>query len=165
LQTKAKANGSQPATHGSQPTTNSDQPLGKPSAPAQVDRPAETAKTNTGKRRSGPKGRSSLAADLARWRRLCTNLDSLSEAEQSQLAQVNWGRSRRLAASAKVEAVAEADIAQQVAFQAKEAAVAEASAYEKQVRRWYQRVVRLAKAALEHHDPENRERRLKQLGL
>jgi hypothetical protein len=102
---------------------------------------------------------------VARWRLLCTNLQTLSEAEQAQLAAVGWDAARRAEAAALVEAVPEADNAQQVAIQAKQAAVAEASVYEKRLRAWYRRAVRLAKSAVKRHDPANQDRWLKRLGL
>jgi hypothetical protein len=72
---------------------------------------------------------------------------------------------RIAAAAGLVEAVAEADNAQQAAVQRKEAGTAEAKKFEKKLRRWYSRASRRAKNAIDQEDPDNRDYWYKKLGF
>jgi hypothetical protein len=127
---------------------------------------AETANAEpTGKKRAGSKGKYSLAADIARWRRLCTKLATLTDEDQQAMTEASWPPERMTAVAALVEAVAEADNVQQAATQRKEAGTAVATGFEKKLRRWYSQAGRRAKDAVNKIDPDNRDYWLKKLGF
>jgi hypothetical protein len=152
------------------PTTEAPTPVAEEAAMVEADAaPADEADANgtepTAKKRAGSKGQYSLAADIARWRQLCTRLATLTEDEQRVMTTAGWPPKRIAATSALVEAVAEADNVQQAAVQRKEAGTADARSYEKQLRHWYSRAVRRAKDAINKLDPANRDYWLKKLGL
>jgi hypothetical protein len=52
-----------------------------------------------------------------------------------------------------------------VAIQAYQAGTAHAGNLKKEMEAWYRRAVRRAKQAVDRHDPDNRDRWLKRLGL
>lgn len=173
---QSTTNGSQGATNASVPKTN-DSPTPDSSEADSKDSeatpPAPTPATHEtspnpeaeGKKRAAPKGKHALATDIARWRRLCRGVSALSEEEQAQLAEVGWAPPQINIATARVEAVAEANNAQKKAIQAKQAGVAEANAHEQNLRQWHRSAKRMAKGVTSHYDPEDRNRWLKQLGM
>lgn len=124
--------------------------------------PAENGEPS--KRRPARPSRS-IAATIARWRLLVTNVQDLDEPYQSRLAQAGW-RAERIAATAElIEAYAEANTHQQQKIQAHRAASAAAQTTEAELRRWYQQAARLSKLAIQQTDPENQKQLKVLLGL
>jgi hypothetical protein len=163
LKTKSKAGSGRSSTT-AEPSTSATSQTDADESDADADDNVAEAGTSR-KSRSAPKGRYSLATEIAHWRRLLINLATLTEAERERLTRVGWGAERIAAVDALVHAVADADTNQQAAIQVKQAAFAEAGLLEKQLRRWYSRAVRLARSAIKRHDPTNQDRWLKRLGL
>jgi hypothetical protein len=119
----------------------------------------QTAETN-GKTtpRKARRQSKSLAAHIDRWRLLCTNLKTLDEAENARLVKAKVTLKRIDQALALVEAVAEADSAQQLHIQAYRAKGAQVQQQEKELRRWYGDVIAMLKLTIKQCDPHNQNR-------
>ncbi|HMQ55362.1 MAG TPA: hypothetical protein PKD98_24990 [Anaerolineae bacterium] len=144
---RAAGNGHQPQAHGPEAGNGASDPV-----------------NGNGKKRSTRKRATTLAAEIARGQRLCAAIAILSDEERNKLAQVGWNEDRIRETAALIEAVATADNAKQRTLQVKQAAVAEAGNNKMQMERWFRRAVRMAKEAVDRHDPHNRERLLTRLG-
>lgn len=107
----------------------------------------------------------SLAAKIARWRRLLANIQTLNTGQHSELAQFGWGMERLAAATTLVEACAAAHTGQRQKIQAYRAAAAAAQTAEVTVRAWYQQAARRARLAIQQADPGNQARLEELLGL
>jgi hypothetical protein len=116
---------------------------------------------HTGQHRPG----GSLAAKIARWRRLLANIQTLNAAQHRELAQFGWGADRLAAATSLVEACATAHTGQRQKIQAYRAAAAAAQTAEVTVRAWYQQAARRARLAIQQADPGNQARLEELLGL
>jgi hypothetical protein len=141
------------ADQAAQPETQAEAPAG--------DQNGDETQTGPKKRR-----RKGLAeARLEQQRLFMAQVHSLPEADLSRLAEAGWPRSRLLATSEMIEAVATADDRQQQRMSARAAESKRCQQYEAEVRLWYRQAVRLCLIAIKKLPPEQRAELLRLLGL
>jgi hypothetical protein len=96
---------------------------------------------------------------------LGTNVGQLSADQQNQLAVAGWPATRITQALALVEAVAEADNAQQLAVKDYRGQCKQTKQCEQDLRRWYSRFSRRAKLAISDQVPQKQSELYVMLGL
>jgi hypothetical protein len=130
-----------------------------------VDSDAATTEADTPKKRSGPKGQTSLAANVARWQQLCRGVLALEDDQLAALAKVGWGMEHLQEALAIVNAVAQADNDQQVAIKIYREGSAHSKRGKTAIETWHRQAKRMAKNAIIKYDPDNKDHWFTQLGL
>jgi hypothetical protein len=107
----------------------------------------------------------SLAAEVARWRLLGTNVGQMSADQQNQLAVAGWPAARVAQALALVEAVAVADNDQQLAVKDYRGQCKLARQCEQDLRDWYRRFGGRARLAIRDQVPQKQSELYVMLGL
>jgi hypothetical protein len=107
----------------------------------------------------------SIAARLARWRLLLTNIQTLSVEQQTLLSSAGWSAERLTAAANLVEACTAANTNLKQKIQAYRAESVAAHNAETTLRQWYSQVTRLSRLAIKQADPDNRAQLQGLLGL
>lgn len=102
---------------------------------------------------------------IGRWRATISGAQSLDAANKAILTAAGWTAARVTAASALVEAYADADTAQQVAIQAFEEASGALIAAFQDLSAWYTRARNLCLIAIKDADPTNAQNLRELLGL
>lgn len=102
---------------------------------------------------------------LAHWRTVLAGTSHLAEAEQLALTTAGWPPPRVANARALVEAFGSADIAQQAAIQAAQAASQTYITAVKTLETWYIKARRLCRIAIKDADPTNSQNLLELLGI
>lgn len=107
----------------------------------------------------------SIAALLARWRLLLTNVQTLNEEQLATLASAGWSAERLAAAATLLETYVAANTTLKQKIQAYRAESAAARNAETTLRQWYSQVTRLSRLAIKQADPDNRAQLQGLLGL
>jgi hypothetical protein len=128
---------------------------------------AEAGANGNGNGQTAPRLRpdTTPAAMMARWRLILANIQTLSEAQQQQLAEAGWNAEHLAAAAALVEACAVAHTRQKQKIQAYRAEAEATRSAEAALRQWYHQAARLSRLAIKQADPHDRARLQGLLGL
>ncbi len=106
-----------------------------------------------------------FAEAQARWRQLVTNAARLEGEAAAQLSAAGWPPARLAETTARIEACAAADTAQQAAVQAYRQAAAQLKTDVAALRAWYRRAARLIQVAIQDNDPSDPAQWRERLGL